>query len=96
MKVLDIHPTTMTDTGQEGSIIIQCDKCLGIFVSSYFLGDLLNDGYTKEKSEEIFKQNRLNYCPFCGKEINWDDFENIKSANNAYWGKKKNDIKEEN
>ena len=74
--IIKMVPYVISSQGGCGYYELECDNCHNKFKVEYYVGN----PYLLEANEEYLtqKRNKIQYCPFCGREIDWDNLQKRK------------------
>ena len=71
-------PFAISARGKAGYYQLECDNCHHTFKAEYYIGDPYwvkpNENNLVYKTQET----KYMYCPFCGREIDWDNLQKRK------------------
>lgn len=71
-------PFAISSRGNAGYYQLECDNCHHTFKAEYYIGDPYwvkpNENNLVYKTQE----NKYMYCPYCGREIDWDNLQKRK------------------
>ena len=71
-------PFAISSRGNAGYYQLECDNCHHTFKAEYYIGDPYwvkpNENNLVYKTQET----KYMYCPFCGREIDWDNLQKRK------------------
>lgn len=75
-------PFAISARGKAGYYQLECDNCHNMFKSEYYEGDpywlIPNWENPHENTSYKIQETKYMYCPYCGREIDWDNLQKRK------------------
>lgn len=76
--IIRYMPFAISSRGNAGYYELECDNCRHIFKAEYYIG---NPYWVKsDENNLVYKtqETKYMYCPYCGREIDWDNLQKRK------------------